>query len=265
VLLMGIGPLIAWRRASLRSLGRTFLIPLGAAIVAGILLIVAGDGSSRPGLIAYTFSVFVGASIVLEFWRGTRARHALSEAGWIRSLGQLVSRNRRRYGGYVVHAAVVLLAVGIAGSSAYGSQTEGKLSPGQSLTTGGYTATYRGFTKEPEGNHISLRANVDIYRGGHKIGVMHPGKNEYLAEQQVSNEMAIRTDYLRAEDFNLILDQPNADGTIYLKAIVKPLVDLIWLAGIVFVLGSVITLWPDAREQRRLVERYQAARTFSRA
>ena len=105
---------------------------------------------------------------------------------------------------------------------------------------------------------------MDITRGTSYVGRLEPGKNEYLAEQQVSNEMAIRTDYLRAEDLDLILDQPNADGSIYLKVIVKPLVNLIWLAGLVFLLGSVITLWPDAREQRRLVERYQSARSFSR-
>ena len=265
LILMGIGPLIAWRRASLRSLGRTFLIPAAASVVAAVGLLAAGAGSSTPGMIAYTFSAFVLASIVLEFARGTRARRALTSSTWPRALGQLVSRNRRRYGGYVVHAAIVLLAVGIAGSSAYDSQAEGKLKPGQSLSAGGYTVTYRSLTREPKGNHVALRAQVDVYRGGSKVGRLEPGKNEYLAEQQVSNEMAIRTDYLRAEDLDLILDQPNADGSIYLKVIVKPLVNLIWLSGLVFLLGSVITLWPDAREQRRLVERYQSARTFSRA
>ena len=265
LLLMGIGPLVAWRRASLKSLGRTFVIPAITAIVAGVALLIAGAGSSTPGMIAYTFAAFVLASIVLEFWRGTRARRALSNAGWLRALGELVSRNRRRYGGYVVHAAVVLLAVGIAGSSAYGKETEGKLTAGQSLSAGGYTATYRSLTREPKGNHVELRALVDVYRGGKKIGVMQPGKNEYLAEQQVSNEMAIRTDFLRAEDLNLILDQPNDDGSIFLKMVVKPLVNLIWLAGLIFVLGSVITLWPDAREQRRLVERYQSARAHAGA
>ena len=264
LILMGIGPLIAWRRASLRSLGRTFLIPAGASLVAAVALLAAGAGSSTPGMIAYTFSAFVLASIVLEFARGTRARRALTSSTWPRALGQLVSRNRRRYGGYVVHAAIVLLAVGIAGSSAYDSQTEGKLKPGQSLSSGGYTVTYRSLTREPKGNHVALRAQVDVYRGTSFVGRLEPGKNEYLAEQQVSNEMAIRTDYLRAEDLDLILDQPNDDGSIYLKVIVKPLVNLIWLSGLVFLLGSVITLWPDAREQRRLVERYQSARAFSR-
>jgi len=264
LLLMGIGPLIAWRRASLKSLGRTFVIPAITAVVAGIALLIAGAGSSTPGMIAYTFSAFVLASIALEFWRGTRARRTLSNVRWLRALGELVSRNRRRYGGYVVHAAIVLLAAGIAGSSAYGTETEGKLKPGQSLSSGGYTVTYRSLTREPKGNHVELRARVDVYRGGKQVGVMAPGKNEYLAEQQVSNEMAIRTDFLRAEDLNLILDQPNEDGSIFLKMVVKPLVNLIWLAGFIFVLGSVITLWPDAREQRRLVERYQSARAHGR-
>ena len=263
--LTGVGPLIAWRRASLKSLGRTFVIPAITAVVAGIALLIAGAGSSTPGMIAYTFSAFVLASIALEFWRGTRARRTLSNVGWLRALGELVSRNRRRYGGYVVHAAIVLLAAGIAGSSAYGTETEGKLKPGQSLSSGGYTVTYRSLTREPKGNHVELRALVDVYRGGKKVGVMAPGKNEYLAEQQISNEMAIRTDLLRAEDLNLILDQPNEDGSIFLKMVVKPLVNLIWLAGLIFVLGSVITLWPDAREQRRLVERYQSARAHGRA
>src|SRR5213595_4276027 len=96
LLLMGIGPLVAWRRASLRALGRTFLLPLAAAAATGAILIVLGFGSSTPGLLAYTFGAFVAASIVLEFVRGTRATG---------SLFRLIGKNRRRYGGYIVHAA----------------------------------------------------------------------------------------------------------------------------------------------------------------
>jgi cytochrome c-type biogenesis protein CcmF len=247
LLLMGIGPLIAWRRASLRAVGKTFLWPLGIALAVGAVLIALGAGSSSPGLIAYTFSAFVLASIALEFVRGTRA------AG---SFTALISRNRRRYGGYVVHAAIVLLAIGIAGSSAYGSSADRKLTPGQSFHVGGYTLTYRSVTQRRGPNDRELRATVDAYRGGTLVGRLYPGKNEYFAEQQVSNEMAIHTDWLRAQDLDVIADQIDSNGTIYFKAFVKPLVNLIWLAGVVFLLGSVITLWPDAREQRRLALRY---------
>ena len=85
---------------------------------------------------------------------------------------------------------------------------------------------------------------------------MHPGKNSYPVEQQVSNEVAIRSDWLTGEDLFLITEQVNANGTIDFKAIINPLVNLIWLAGLVFLLGSVVTIWPDAREERRLAVRY---------
>jgi cytochrome c-type biogenesis protein CcmF len=247
LLLMGIGPLVAWRRASLRAVGRTFLWPAGVAVGVGIALLAAGAGSSRPGVIAYTFSAFVLASIVLEFVRGTRA------AG---SFTRLVSRNRRRYGGYVVHAAVVLLAIGIAGSSAYGSSAERKLQPGQRMRVGGYTLAYRNAFQARGPNDLEERAVVDVYRGGSFVARVFPGKNRYFAEQQVSNEMAIHTDWLRAEDLDVIADQIDANGTIYFKALVKPLVNLLWVAGVVFLLGAFITFWPDGREARRLAARY---------
>ena len=85
---------------------------------------------------------------------------------------------------------------------------------------------------------------------------MHPGKNNYPVEQQVSNEVSIRSDWLTGEDLFLITEQVNPNGTIDFKAIINPLVNLIWLAGLIFMLGSVVTLWPDAREERRLAVRY---------
>jgi cytochrome c-type biogenesis protein CcmF len=247
VLLMGIGPLVAWRRASLRSVGRMLAWPTAAGLLTGAALIAAGAGSSRPGLIAYSFSAFVLTSIIVEFARGTRA---------LGSFSQLVRRNRRRYGGYVVHAAIVLLAIGVAGSSAYQTVREQKLKPGQSMRVAGYTLTYRRLVQHQAANHTALRALVDVRRGGDFLGTMQPGKNFYPAEQQTSNEMAIRSDWLRGEDLDLIDDQNNADGSIYLKALKKPLVNLIWLAGFVFVGGALIALWPDAREERRLASRY---------
>jgi len=256
LLLMGIGPLVAWRRASVRSLARTFLWPVALALVAGGSLIAAGAGSSIPGLIAYTFSAFVAATIVLEFARGTAARRALSREPIPVALAQLVARNRRRYGGYVVHGAIVLLAIGIAGSSAYDTSRSARLAPGQALKLRDYTLVYRGLRSTQAQNATETRATIDVYRGGDRIATMHPGKNSYPVEQQVSNEVAIRSDWLTGEDLFLITEQVNRNGTIDFKAIINPLVNLIWLAGIVFLLGSLVALWPDAREERRLAVRY---------
>jgi cytochrome c-type biogenesis protein CcmF len=256
LLLMGIGPLIAWRRASLRSLGRTFLWPFVTALVAGAGLIAAGAGTSIPGLIAYTFSAFVAATIALEFIRGTQARRALSHEAWPRAFGELIARNRRRYGGYIVHAAILMLAIGIAGSSAYNTSHSARLAPGDTMKVRDYSLVYRGLTSKRSENAIETRATIDVYKGGDRIATMHPGKNDYPVEQQVSNEVSIRSDWLTGEDLFLITEQVNQNGTIDFKAIINPLVNLIWAAGLVFLIGSAITLWPDAREERRLAVRY---------
>jgi cytochrome c-type biogenesis protein CcmF len=259
LLLMGIGPLVAWRRASLRALGRTFLWPMGVAVVAGVCLLALGAGSSRIGVIAYTFSVFVLASIVLEFARGTAARKAGGTESWAGAFASLVERNRRRYGGYVVHAAVVLLVLGVTGSSAYETVREGRLAPGQALNVADHRVVFRGYQTSLESNHRAIRALVDVYRGGHYLGRYKPGKNQYFAEDQISNEVSIRHDLLTGGDLFMIADQVNRDGTVDLKVLQKPLVNLIWLAGFVFLAGSLIALWPDAREERRLAERYAGA------
>jgi len=255
LLLMGIGPLIAWRRASLRSLATTFRWPTLVALGAGVALLVLGAGSSVPGLVAYTFSAFVGTTIVMEFARGTRARKALGASSWPSAFSSLMARNRRRYGGYVVHASIVLLAIGIAGSSAFDSVAEAKLSQGESLAIGGYTLVYRSLDERQSANATEIRATLGISRGNDDLGTLEAGKNAYTIEQQVSNEVGIRSDKLTGEDLFVIAEQIDADGSVYFRVFVKPLVNLIWLAGLVFLLGALITLWPDRREQRRLVAR----------
>ena len=260
LLLMGLGPLIAWRRASPRALARTFLWPAAIAVGTGLVLIALGAGSSLPGLLAYTFSAFVLGTIGLEFVRGTRARRALSRESWPVAFGSLISRNRRRYGGYVVHAAIVLLAIGIVGASAYDSVTERRLVPGQSMQAGSYTLTYERLQETQTSNATRVRAVMSVSRGGKDLGTVEAGKNAYTVERQVSNEVGIRTDRLRAEDLFVIAEQVGDDRAVYFRVFVKPLVNLIWLAGFVFVLGSVITIWPDAREERRLATRYGDAR-----
>jgi cytochrome c-type biogenesis protein CcmF len=264
LLLMGIGPLIAWRRASLRGLGRIFALPAAFALLCGALLLVAGAGSSIPGLVGYTFCAFVLASISLEFARGTRARHALSSGSWLGAFGSLIGRNRRRYGGYVVHASIVLLAIGVVGSSAYDTVADKRLLPGQTMAVGDYQLRYRGVEQRRGANSMERRAVIDVSRDGKSLGTMEPGKNSYFAEQQVSNEAAIRSDPLNGEDLFLIADQIDDDGTLFLKALVKPLVNVIWIAGFVFLGGAGIALWPDAREQRRLALRYGGRESLAR-
>src|SRR4029079_4122782 len=266
-------------------LGRTFTGPAIVSVATGVALLFLGAGSSIPGLIAYTFSAFVLAAIALEFIRGTKARKALSNESWPGAFTSLIGRNRRRYGGYVVHVAIVLLAIGIAGWSAsgavvlramgmagwsaYASVVEGKLARGQSLEVSGYKVTYTSLTERDTPHAAEVRAHLLVSRNGKDLGALDAGKNSYKTagpDPQVSSEVGIRTDYATGEDLFVIPEQINDDGSVYFRIFVKPLVNLIWLAGIVFLLGSVIALWPDAREQRRLAVRYdQAGRPASPA
>ena len=227
------------------------------SLLAGAVLLALGAGSSVPGLLAYTFSAFVLASIAMEFGRGTRARKALGARTWPGAFSSLVAQNRRRYGGYIVHAAIVLLAIGIAGSSAYQTVAEVQARPGQTFAVGDYVLRHEGVERRQVANATETRATLVVSRNGRDLGEIRPGKNRYPVEDQVSNEVAIRSDLLTGEDLFVIADQIDPDGTVYFKVFVKPLVNLVWLAGLVFVLGALVTMWPDAREARRLALRYE--------
>src|SRR5918992_939680 len=188
LLLMGIGPLIAWRRASVRSLGRSFIWPAVAALGAGVALLALGAGSSPAGLIAYTFSAFVLGSIVYEFARGTRARKALTGGSWLAAFNALIARNRRRYGGYVVHASIVLLAIGVAGSSAYDTVREQSLRPGQTMAVADYRLTYESLRSTEGTNATELRAGLAVERDGKALGSLEAGEEEKRAEDHGSHK-----------------------------------------------------------------------------
>jgi cytochrome c-type biogenesis protein CcmF len=195
------------------------------------------------------------ASIVLEFVRGTRARRALSGGSWPAAFSALIGRQPAPLRGYIVHAAIVLLAIGIAGSSAYDTVGERRLERGGALAVG----DYRPHVSRARGAGGRER-DGDPRRHGRRarrqaLGTVEAGKNAYTAERQVSNEVGIRSDLVTGEDLFVIAEQVNADGSVYIRAFVKPLVNLIWLAGLVFVLGSLISLWPGRARAARLAIR----------
>jgi cytochrome c-type biogenesis protein CcmF len=129
--------------------------------------------------------------------------------------------------------------------------------PGQTFAVGDYVLRHEGVQRRQAANATETRATLAVSRDGRDLGEIHPGKNRYPVENQVSNEVAIRSDLLTGEDLFVIADQVDADGTVYFKVFVKPLVNLVWLAGLVFIIGALVTMWPDAREARRLALRYE--------
>ncbi len=259
ILLMGIGPVIAWRRASLRSLRATFGIPFAIGAAAGLGLIVLGYGDHPAGTAAYSLSVFVAVAIVLEFARGTSARKALAGGSWPAAFTSLVNRNRRRYGGYIAHLAVVIFVIGATGATAYSTVHEAVLTPGQKMEVRNYTLVFEGVTRTTGANFEERAAVVQVSKDGKFVGTLEPGQRAYPAEGQTSNEVSIRTDWRNGEDLFLILDSARADGSIKLKVLINPLVNLLWIAAVVFVIGAGVAAWPDGREARRLARRYADA------
>ena len=263
LLLVGIGPLIAWRRASTRGLARTFRWPIVSAAAATVLLWLAGLGSSWAGMTALSLCVFVTTTILLEFARGTSARMALTGARPPRALVDLIGRNRRRYGGYIVHLAVVLLVVGIVASGSYASVGERHLARGQSMVVDGYRLTNTGLFQTREQNSVTSHVRLAVSHDGRSMGTLDPGLRLFTdtGAQQVANEVDIHTNLLTLTDLYTILQgiDTNGSGGVQVKVLVNPVIGMIWLAGGVFLLGALITLWPDPREVRMLARRYAGA------
>ena len=150
VLLSGIGPVLAWRRVSLSGLRRVLVVPIaivGVTLVALLALTPAAD--SPTSLLMFCFVAFVLAVVAQEFARGAGARRVITGEAWPRALLRLAGRNRRRYGGYLVHAGIAILFLGVAASSAFVDQRDVRLSPGETFKTGDYTVTYVRPTAQP--------------------------------------------------------------------------------------------------------------------
>jgi len=185
VVLAGVGPVLAWRRATWSGVRRVLLLPAGfAAFVAVFLALATNAADSATSLAMFTFVSFVVTVVGQEFWRGAAARRSMTGEPLPRALGRLVGRNRRRYGGYLVHLGIAVLLLGVAASSAFLKQRDVRLEPGQSVKVGDYELTYRQPTaalsddREGTGAPISLGATM-LVRKGDESKVVRPARNFY--------------------------------------------------------------------------------------
>ena len=185
VLLSGIGPVLAWRRVTLSGLRRVLLVPVAITVVALAGMLAFTNAADSPAsLLMFCFVAFVLAVVAQEFWRGAVARRRMTGEPWPRALAQLTGRNRRRYGGYLVHAGIAVLFLGVAASSAFIDQRDVRLSPGESFQLDGYEVTYREATAKLGGDDsgtgapISFGAVLDV-RKGDETFTLRPARNFY--------------------------------------------------------------------------------------
>ncbi|TMB58392.1 MAG: heme lyase CcmF/NrfE family subunit [Deltaproteobacteria bacterium] len=258
LLLAGIGPAIAWRRASPRNLWRAFATPVGAGLVAAVALLLARVPLGYAHA-TFALGVFVLGTIAQEFWRGMRARQAMLHESAPRALSRLVGKNRRRYGGYIIHVGVVAVFVGVAASSAFRVEVQQTLAAGQEVAAGKFTLRYEQITKQDDPHMSRLAAVVSVWRDGRQIATLAPEKRFYKKPQQPTTEVAMRPTL--TEDLYLVLGSYDEEsGLVTLLAYVNPLVSWIWIGGVIMALGTTVAMWPTLAERRAPAYALGAAR-----
>lgn len=250
LILTGVGPLIAWRKASVAQLRRRFTVPVAVAIASIAPLVLLTDaGQSWPALLVIVSGVFVTACIAGEFWRGTRVRHALGGVSWPGALVSMVGRNRRRYGGYIVHLAVVVLFIGFAGSKAFSTEADIALREGESATVAGYVLVNEGSTRSSDDHQDVTSVRIGVFQGDDRVATLFPGIVTFALDETRSSQVAIDTRPDR--DFYLFLSQLQDDGLARISVFINPLVGWIWFSGVMIVLGGLLAAWPSRPAERR--------------
>ncbi|HXJ32602.1 MAG TPA: heme lyase CcmF/NrfE family subunit [Candidatus Eisenbacteria bacterium] len=246
--LMGVGPVIAWRRATPKNLWRAFAFPVGSGLAAAVVLPLVGVPFGYA-YATFAIGVFVMGTIVQEFWRGMRARQALLTESAPRALARVVGKNRRRYGGYVIHVGIVMMFVGIASSSMFRVEAQQTLAAGQEMTAGRYTLRFERIENHEDGHMASSAAVMSVFRDGVQIDTLKPEKRFYKKPKQPTTEVANRST-LR-EDLYLVLGSYDPQTKLAtILAYVNPLVVWIWIGGLVLAMGTAIAVWPTAAERR---------------
>ena len=241
VFLMGVGPLIAWRRASLDNLKRNFLWPVALGVVAAAAAFALGVRSLLAALTVAT-TVFVAVTIAVDFTRATRVRLRLGES-LLPAMGRLLVRHNRRYGGFVVHLGILIIALGVMGSHAWSVQRETTLRRGETAELAGYRFRFDGLTAVEESNHVKVVGAFTV-SNGRVLGVLQPAKKFYPQETApiayVDYRLGLR------EDLYLVLGDFARDGSqATIKVQVNRLVSWIWIGGVVLTLGALLAILPE--------------------
>jgi cytochrome c-type biogenesis protein CcmF len=245
LLLTGIGPLLAWRKSTLINLRDSFLWPVTAGVVTAITVKWLGISLWAAGL-CFSLCAFVTGTVVQEFIRGGNVRRRNTGTDLFTAIIGLVGRNKRRYGGYIVHLGIVLMFFGFAGNASKLDELF-RLKPGQEATVGEFTVRHDRVRVVDDGQKQSVIADIAVFRDGEQIATMYPGRSIFRKheDEDARTDVAIRRSL--AQDLYLVLP-PDFDlgtQTISLQVVVNPLVDWIWLGFGVLAFGTGIALLPE--------------------
>jgi cytochrome c-type biogenesis protein CcmF len=245
--LMALCPLLSWRRTSMSSTLRNLVVPSLVTIVSLPLLVFSGIRDFMP-VFFYSFSLFVLVSLAREFYLGTKAGVKSRGHGWLSSFAHLVTRNRRRYGGFLVHVGIIFMAVGLAGYGYYQFKEDFNLKPGQKITVKDYKLQYARLQSSTRQNYEAVSAIVDVYNSSGFIGTMGPEKRFYK-KAEPSTEVAIINN--TREDLYLVLSGWSNDQSISLTVVINPFLSWVWIGTGVVVFGTVWAVLPWRRKETK--------------
>jgi cytochrome c-type biogenesis protein CcmF len=251
ILVMGIGPLLAWRRASWPSVWRNFRWPALIAAVVATALPILGVRDFWA-VIGFVICAFSAATILYEVWRGVRVRHAHGE-NYAQAALMLFNRHRVRYGGYLVHMGLIVLAVGVIGGHFFQTQRETQLKRGESMTVAGYTLRFDRAFGETEPGADAVKAQFTLMRDGKTLRQIEAGQRTFegFADQPVS---IISISTFGLDDVYVFVSSVDGADAASVRVFVNPLTPLVWMGGALMLLGGVLCWWPERRRRPTLIE-----------
>ncbi len=247
---MGIGPLISWRKSSTANLKKNFLFPLVISIVVSVVLLIVGM-REFTAVLTYSICGFVTSTILIEYIRGIKVRSNRGE-NVLKALVNLVSRNKRRYGGYIIHLGIVVIVIGITSSSVFVTQKEVLLSKGDTFDLGRYELVFNGVQNFSNDAKDGTKAELTVYANGKKLTDMYPEKSIYKYEgnREINQETEVALRSTMRDDLYLILSNSDSDGRASIRALLNPMVSWIWFGSLILVFGAIITMWPKLRKEK---------------
>ncbi len=243
LLLTGICPMIAWRKTTLKKFVGKLWLPLILSALGAAGLYLYGIRSVYA-LTTFIFCIFVATNLFMEFYTGTRTRHTVFAEGYPRAFWNLVFKNKRRYGGHIVHFGVVLIFMAFAGS-VFNSEKQVSLKKGESAKIKNYTLRFDALTTYPTASKQKVVATLTVLNDEHRVGVVSPEKNLFRGQDQPTTEVAIHSNY--KEDLYVILAGYEKDYATF-RILLNPLVVWLWIGGGIMVVGTTVIVLPERRK-----------------
>jgi len=261
LLLTGVCPLISWRKATMNNIVKHFVAPFSAAVLTALVLFAFGIRSFYA-VSSFAIAVFVSVTVLIEFVRGAQTRARIREENIFQALWRLIMRNKRRYGGYVVHIGVVMVFIGITGSTVFQKEKAVTISPGEFISMSNYKITFADLTANNHKDYQDVTARLLIGKNGKIIGELNPQKRFYPGKEATTEVDILKT---WSEDLYVTLAGYDQSKKATFRILINPLVGWLWNGGYLMILGGLLAVWPERRKKMLATGNQKPVQQFATA